>query len=311
MNVEVMGAVAGFLRSRDAMVELDNDRLYFKEESLADFYDFCRDHMDVERMAVRTSEQAEWKPFGLVPDMLGAEWVDRLITENRIEPWAQPIIDRNGELFAHEMLARFVRPEGGLQSPFEVFGAAKLRDRVYALDRMCRMAAIRSAVHLPKKVFINFVPTSIYSPAHCLQSTVALAQELGFHSSKFVFEVVESEEVGDIAHLKSILEYYKAGGFQYALDDVGEGFSTAQMLRDITPHYMKLDKSYVQGVAGDPDKQEMAAQMLTMALELGSVPLAEGIEAEEDYEWLREQGFELFQGYWFARPAPIARAVRQ
>lgn len=77
----------------------------------------------------------------------------------------------------------------------------KKRTRTYALDRVCRMAAVRSAAHIQQKVFINFVPTSIYSPEHCLQSTVRLANQLGIEPSQFVFEVVETEKVDGIDHL--------------------------------------------------------------------------------------------------------------
>ena len=116
------------------------------------------------------------------------------------------------------------------------------------------MTAVRSAAKVNKKVFINFIPTSIYSPEHCLKSTVQLARFLGIDPSHFVFEVVETEQVDDLEHLKKILQYYKEKGFQYALDDVGEGFSTIELLEELSPHYMKLDMKFVQGVATDSDQ---------------------------------------------------------
>ena len=75
--------------------------------------------------------------------------------------------------------------------------------------------------------------------------------------NQFVFEVVETEQVEDLDHLKNILSYYKDKGFQYALDDVGEGYSTLDMLSSLQPQYMKLDMKYVQGVAVDPEKQRV------------------------------------------------------
>lgn len=111
----------------------------------------------------------------------------------------------------------------------------------------------------------------------------------------------------DLAHLKAILIYYKDRGFEYALDDVGEGFSTIEMLLELKPHYMKLDMKYVQGVSSDLNKQKIAKQFLQKALEIQSVPLAEGVEFREDFEWLKQSGYQLFQGYLFGKPDPIPK----
>ena len=138
-----------------------------------------------------------------------------------------------------------------------------------------------------------------------------LADRLGVHPDRLVFEVVETEKVEDTEHLKRILAFYKEKGFRYALDDVGEGYSTLALLSDLQPHYMKLDMQYVQGVAECPKKQRTALAFLDEAVKLGSVPLAEGIEVEEDFEWLKEKGYMLFQGYLFGKPAPIETLEKQ
>ncbi|CAM5495904.1 Diguanylate phosphodiesterase OS=Lysinibacillus sphaericus OX=1421 GN=LS41612_16490 PE=4 SV=1 [Lysinibacillus sphaericus] len=148
-----------------------------------------------------------------------------------------------------------------------------------------------------------FIPTSIYSPEFCLQTTVQLANQLGIDPNQFVFEVVESDKVDDIEHLKSILNYYKQKGFQYALDDVGEGYNTLEMLADLKPQYMKLDIKYVQGVSGNSEKQAVAKQFLAKAFEVNAISLAEGIESRADFEWLKENGYQLFQGYLFGKPS--------
>lgn len=304
-NERVLEQVVRVLGIKQVLLQQEGKQIRMREAGMWDFYDFCVDHLRLEQIWFRAESEDEWRPIGLLPDILKVGWVDRLIQEQRIVSWAQPIVDQRGELYGHEILARFVQPDGTLISPAEVFAAAKLRNRLYVLDRMCRMAAIKSAVHLPQKVFINFIPTSIYSPEHCLQSTITLSHELGFDAAKFVFEVVESEYVEDLAHLKSILDYYRERGFQYALDDVGSGFSTVELLQDLKPHYMKLDKSFVQGVAREKEKQDIATRLLHAAGEVGAIPLAEGIETEEDLAWLRHNGFQLFQGYLIGRPEPV------
>ncbi|WP_400244526.1 EAL domain-containing protein [Niallia sp. JL1B1071] len=236
------------------------------------------------------------------------EWIDQVIKKKLLTCYFQPIVNREESIYAFEILARFKKEDGNLVYPNLIFEAARTRGRLYALDRLCRLTAVRHATQLDgKKAFINFIPTSIYSPEFCLQSTIRLSAQLGVDPSKLVFEVVETEKVEDLEHLKSILTYYRDRGFQYALDDVGEGYSTINMLEDLKPHYMKLDMKFVQGVSENKNKQHIAKMFLKKSLDIGSIPLAEGVESREDFEWLKQTGYELFQGYLFGKPSPTPK----
>lgn len=274
--------------------------LCIEEAAMNEVVSFCEDFRELSKIQFAFNHQ--WMPLKEAKGILAASWVEQIIKEKRIICYSQAIITRNEEIYGHEVLARFVAADGSLLSPSEVFAAAKIRGKLYALDRICRLAAVAYAERLPDKVFINFLPTSIYSPEFCLRSTVALAKRLNITPDRFVFEVVETEEVDDTEHLKHILNYYQEKGFRYALDDVGEGFSTVELLANITPHYMKLDRQFVDGIAHDAEKQQIARFYLEKASSIGSIPLAEGIERREDYIFLKEMGFELFQGFYFSRP---------
>ncbi|WP_027107823.1 EAL domain-containing protein [Lacticigenium naphthae] len=248
-----------------------------------------------------------WKPIHKFSDYVNANWVDDLIKNRQVNMHFQPIITKDGNIYGYEMLARFFNGEGKTLYPNIVFPAAKLRGRTFALDRVCRIEAVKKVKHLvhEEKVFINFLPTAIYSPEYCLRTTTLVANQLGIDSQRFVFEVVETEKIEDVDHLKSILLYYKQNGFSFALDDVGSGYNTLDLLADLEPPYMKLDMTYVQGVTNDKEKQAVALSFLKKAKELGSLTLAEGIETPEDFLWFKDTGYDLFQGYYFGKPAPF------
>lgn len=307
-NLAIYPEVVRHMERNGELIRAEGDSLFVKEPGMRDFLDFCHDHMEPNAIFFRL-DGGSWRPLEEAKETLESEWIDEVIRKELVTCHAQPIVDTKGEIYAHEMLARFYREDGSVIYPGEIFGAARKRDRLYALDRICRMAAVRAASFTDKKAFINFIPTSIYSPEFCLKSTTMLADRLGVDSGRLVFEVVETESVEDTDHLKRILSFYKEEGFRYALDDVGEGYSTLELLSDLQPHYMKLDMKYVQGVAADPQKQQTASAFLAEAKKLGSVPLAEGIEDEEDFEWLNANGYQLFQGYLFGKPAPIEQLV--
>lgn len=301
-NIALLDSVLEHLKRRNILVDTKENIFTVKESDVRDFIDFCQDHMDTSQVLFRISKQP-WEPITKVAEVLDVQWIDEVIKKQLMICHYQPIVNVEERVFAYELLARFPKEDGSMIYPSEIFSAAKARGRLYALDRACRMIAVKHAASIKeKKAFINFIPTSIYSPEFCLKSTTALAEELGINPVQLVFEVVETEKVEDIEHLKKILAYYKAKGFEYALDDVGEGYSTMEMLADLKPKYMKLDMKYVQGVSEDKMKQAVAQKFLEKALEVGSTPLAEGIEERVDFEWLKEQGYKLFQGYYFGKP---------
>lgn len=301
-NIAMMDMIVDHFNRRNLTISKKEMLVTIQESGVKEFLDFSRDYMEPEQIYFRIDEMT-WKTIAEIETVLEMQWIDDVIHRNAIVSYSQPIVNNRKEIYAYEVLSRFSRDDGSLIYPNEIFTAAKTRGRLYALDRLCRMAAVKYAAVLKKKTFINFIPTSIYSPEYCLQSTVKLAKLLQIDPNQFVFEVVESEQVDDIEHLKSILNYYNEKGFQYALDDVGDGYNTLEMLTDIKPHYMKLDMKYVQGVKNDREKQHTAKQFLKKALEIGATPLAEGIETEEDFEWLKQIGYELFQGYLFGKPS--------
>lgn len=288
---------------RHHTIQYNHSYIMVKENALRDIYDFAGDHLSTEDILYRLPNQ-EWQTIDKANHLFESNWIDTVIQNKQIISHYQPIITADKQIYAYELLARFMDENGNVIYPNKIFAAARIRGRLYALDRICRLTAVKHAKNITNaKAFINFIPTSIYSPEHCLKSTTMLADQLGIKTNTLVFEVVETDKVEDVNHLKRILTYYKERGFSYALDDVGEGYSTIDLLEELIPAYMKLDMKYVQGVASDGEKQKKALQLLSKAKEIGSIPLAEGVETETDFNWLKTQGFELFQGYLFGKPS--------
>ncbi|ANU20978.1 diguanylate phosphodiesterase [Planococcus plakortidis] len=310
LNQSIIPIAIDHLERQGLEVTLKDSRIRMCEFGAREFLSFCEDLLEMEAAEFRINQE-RYQPIAGMRHVFDMEWIDEVIQNERIVSHFQPIVDQDRNIFAYEMLARFHDADGQVIYPNAIFPAAKSRGRLYALDRVCRMTAVRAASRLSgEKAFINFIPTSIYSPEFCLRSTIDLAHQTGVDPNQLVFEVVESEKVDDLEHLKHILGYYKSRGFQYALDDVGEGYSTAEVLGELKPHFMKLDMKYVDGVAGDTAKQAVATSFLEKAQAVGSTPLAEGIESEEDFLWLKAQGYELFQGYYFGKPAAAPLATK-
>ncbi len=246
-------------------------------------------------------------PLGVLIARQENRWLGELLGEERLEMHFQPILhaDSGSDVFAYECLARGVGRDGGTISPAQLFPAARASDLMFHLDRAARIAAIRRSAEkgIQENVFINFNPTSVYDPVFCLQTTFDEVERQGSSPSRFVFEVVETDLVEDPGHLEAILREYRRHGFRVALDDLGAGYGSLNLMQSIRPDFVKLDRGMVDGVSHDNYRASITSRLIDMARELGVAVIAEGIETREDWEWLRGHQVDYVQGYYFARPA--------
>ncbi|WP_108672380.1 EAL domain-containing protein [Peribacillus acanthi] len=294
-----------------------NDRMFWAiEEVFYDLMDYIEAHMDINSIhAVVSSvldplkELHAMKPIYQFKSEREASWIDDLIESSSISTHYQPIVSVENDnliIVGHELLSRGIGTEGEIISPFKMFEAARVRNRVFSLDRACRLQSVKNAGIIGDKlIFINFIPTAIYVPEHCLSTTFELVKKMNLKPEQIVFEVVESDEVKDLEHLKSILEYYRSHGFKYALDDVGVGFNDLKKLSQMRPDFVKLALEFTNGVSSDFSKQEVAREVLKIAHDMGALALAEGVEHEEDLNYLVQMGYDLFQGYYLAKPQSV------
>lgn len=297
--------------------------LWVLESVFFDFLDYAEAHLNMDHIfAVQSDRLDPLKALHSLKNarefqpLREASWVDEIIINKSLTTHYQPIVTaENGlvKIVGHELLSRGLSKEGKLISPFHMFEAARVRNRLFALDHACRINSVSNAAEVAKDqlIFINFLPTAIYSPEHCLKSTLEMIGKKGIKPSQIVFEVVETDEVKNIVHLKRILEYYRKQGFKYALDDVGVGYNGINKIKELNPDFVKLALEFSNGVTKDPEKQEMAKSVLEITHELGGVALAEGVEEESDFLYLQELGYDLFQGYYFSKPAPKPLAKLQ
>jgi EAL domain-containing protein (putative c-di-GMP-specific phosphodiesterase class I) len=240
--------------------------------------------------------------------MRGARWLLGVLSDKALDTMFQPIVARDAPHlpYAHECLLRWRTPDGGIGAPGPLFEAAGGAGLLFHLDRAARETHVRNAAKrsVGTRLFINFTPTSIYDPRNCLKSTLAVIDEVGLRRDQIVFEVIETERVDDVRHLKDILSYYQENGFRVALDDLGAGHATLQMLGQLLPDLVKLDMDLVRDVHQDRFKSELVRRIIGLAHEFGIEVVAEGIETAEEAAWLTSQKVDYMQGYYFAKPGP-------
>jgi EAL domain-containing protein (putative c-di-GMP-specific phosphodiesterase class I) len=205
----------------------------------------------------------------------------------------------NQKIFGYEALIRGLNNE----SAYSII--SKLNDdNRYIFDQQCRIKAIAlaSKLKLDSILSINFLPNAVYKPERCIRTTLDAAQKYSFPIEQIMFEFTEGEKIEDVNHLKSILKYYTAKGFITAIDDFGAGYAGLGLLADFQTNIVKIDIDLVRNIDQDQIRQSIVKNCLNLFRELNITTLAEGIETQQEMQWLREIGIELMQGYFFARP---------
>ncbi|WP_147803553.1 EAL domain-containing protein [Alkalicoccus halolimnae] len=231
----------------------------------------------------------------------------KIIQEKLFRSFVQPIIDaKSSKTYGYEFL---LRPNSKLYpfNPGELFAFSQRSGLQSKLDSQARINAIRTSAHKLEpgtKRFINFLPSSIYNPKHCLQSTFQAARDYDVNPYDLVFEVVETEKITDLDHLKFIFSEYQQAGMKTALDDVGSGYATLEVLQELKPDYAKIDRELVKDIHIYPEKIEKIKAIRAVTGKMSTMLLAEGIESQLEYEAVKPL-VDYAQGYYFGKPAVI------
>jgi diguanylate cyclase (GGDEF)-like protein len=223
----------------------------------------------------------------------------------------QPIVDlRSGGIVHHEALLRWQHPDLGLLSPptfatafDEPDVAAAVQEHVLnlALDRV---VATRNDPAPLTRVSVNFLACQLQgveSAAHILGQL----EKRQLKPSSLIIEVTETVVLGRPGGpVVECLQLLQRAGVGISLDDFGTGYASLVHLRDLPADVLKIDRSFVTCAADDLESRKIIRAIVALAHSLGRRVIAEGVETEEQRQYLRRLGCDYGQGYLFGRPRP-------
>ncbi len=159
-----------------------------------------------------------------------------------------------------------------------------------------------AALQLPGKLFLNVSPECLVQPQARRGETLDYIQQIGIDPQRVIIELTESQPTYDYDLLREAVAHYRSMGFQIAIDDLGEGFSSLRLWSELRPQYVKIDMHFVQGINHDPVKRQFVHSIQEIAQKSDTVVIAEGIETQAELLLIRELGIDYGQGYHIARP---------
>ncbi len=217
---------------------------------------------------------------------------------------AQPIVAATGgALHAYELLGRCNHPELKLP-PVHLFKLAATLGLEVELSAAFRRFGVQAvAPHLKgARLFVNAHPLETFSDAF-FDDLQALRRGPGQPS--LVLEVHESAVV-EVPRMRELAARLKEVGVLFAYDDFGAGQARLNELWEVPAHYVKFDMGLIRDIHVAPEaKRRGLRNLVEQVRDLGSVPLAEGVEVEAEAAVCREMGFQLIQGYLTGRPVPV------
>ncbi len=230
--------------------------------------------------------------------------LNEILSQRQLTALFQPIIHmQKGEIVGYEGLIRGPS-DSPLHSPLNLFKVARANNLGVAVEHMCRRVVLErfAELDLPGKLFLNVSPEMLLQPHARRGETLGYISEVGINPERVIIELTENQPTYDYDLLREAVMHYRGMGFQIAIDDLGEGFSSLRLWSELRPEYVKIDMHFVQGINHDPVKLQFVRSIQEIAEESGTVVIAEGIETQAELLLIRDLRIAHGQGYHIARP---------
>jgi EAL domain-containing protein (putative c-di-GMP-specific phosphodiesterase class I) len=222
----------------------------------------------------------------------------------------QPIVDaRSRQIMGFEALMRWMRPGHGMVSPAQFIPMAESNGLINLLGGWVLKAAcvqirrFEEVVGRPLYVSVNVSPRQFRNDQflHVMDEAMKLS---GLSGEKLLLEITEGILMSDPEHAEALLKEMNARNVRIAIDDFGTGYSSLAYLKRFPIATLKIDRAFIKDLPGSVKDAAICNVVLSLASNLNLSTVAEGVEKEEQLQFLAAQGCGLIQGYLTGRPLP-------
>jgi diguanylate cyclase (GGDEF)-like protein len=232
------------------------------------------------------------------------------IEAGQLRVYYQPIVDAtHGRVAGFEALVRWQHPTRGLLFPCDFIDLAEASGLIVPLGaavlaEACRQTAIWRATrtdHPDLHIAVNVSPAQFSHPSF-VTTLASVLVATGLDPGALWLEITENSIMADAEATGETLNQIRALGVHLAIDDFGTGYSSLAYLRRFPVEVLKIDRSFVSGLGGEPEDEAIVEMIIALARSLELVVVAEGVETASQLEHLKWLGCSTIQGYYFAKP---------
>lgn len=230
------------------------------------------------------------------------------IKNNEFILYYQPFVDlQTGLISGAEALIRWQNPQLGFVSPADFIPLAEANGIIIPIGQWvfynaCKQTKIWHDMGFPIKIAINLSAKQLHQK-NMLKTLEVIIDETNIDPHTIEIELTETKAF----HLDTIpiIKKLKEAGFGLSIDDFGTGYSGLSNLKLFSIDKLKIDKSFVDGVVTESDSQIIVTNTINLAKKLKIKVIAEGVENKEQFDFLKKNGCDMIQGYYFSKPIDV------
>lgn len=222
----------------------------------------------------------------------------------------QPQIAVDGKVSGAEVLVRWQHPQKGLLMPGSFIEILERSGQIVKLDRhvwelACKQLQIwkqrgRNDMYLS----VNISPRNFYF-IDVYQVFTELVAQYDIEPQRLKLEITETAVMMNLKEQLKLIEKLRNAGFVVEMDDFGSGYSSLNMLKDICVDILKVDMAFLEKTGDEERSRKILKMVIELSKGLGMPVITEGVETEEQVQYLTQIGCDMFQGYYFAKPMEV------
>lgn len=223
----------------------------------------------------------------------------------------QPKIDPYTKVITGaEALVRWQKEDGSIVSPADFIPLAEETGLIIplgeqVLEYACQVLhTLNKLGHTDLSISVNLSPLQ-FVQANLVERILAILGKHGVSTAKLELEITETAMMTNLAKTVETLNQLVQAGLSISIDDFGTGYSSLSYLKKFPIRTLKIDRSFIRDLPHDLSDSQLVETIILMAHNLGISVVAEGVESEEQLEWLKRYGCEQIQGFLFSKPLPL------
>ncbi len=236
--------------------------------------------------------------------------LDEAIKERQLCPYLQPIVDTDGKVVGAEALVRWINPVDGFMPPGKFIPVFERNGMIVEVDRYmwrcaCEILSEWKKNGTDKFISVNISPKDFFI-IDVAAEIISLVKEFDIEPAKLRIEITETVMMNDVEERMEVLSDLRAAGFIVEMDDFGSGYSSLNMLKDMPVDVLKIDMKFLSSTEDEVRAKKIIRNIIRLSNDLDIMSLTEGVETEAQFRMLAEMNCNMFQGYYFAKPMPVA-----
>lgn len=287
------------IRDRDEAVRIMVDKANIAADTIKNNYDCCVAYYDGHLLEISIDQRRLLGEF------------EPALQKDEFAMYLQPQVNRDGVAKGAEALVRWVHPSRGILTPYAFIDILENAGLIYKLDLYIWEKAAQKLAEWKEKGYGSYhisvnISTKDFYIIDIYETFTGLISKYDIPASKLHLEITETTLMTDFEKNMNIIHKLQDVGFRVEIDDFGSGYSSLNMLKDISADVLKIDMGFLRESENEVKGQDILESIITLASKIGMDVITEGVETKKQLDMLTMMGCHEFQGYYFSKPVPVS-----